>query len=318
MVYCVVPRDLGHKFAETLSRFYRDDPLVEVTIERRARDRRRTGDRRRGIATRSRRERRTIMSPNGRRIEERRAMTVPVPAPELPRRARRHEEQLVFIERLELPAQHVEDIDTARLVTRFQAGEGDVFKELYLRYFDRVYTYLRMALRDTHEAEDAAQDIFIQALEGLPNYELRAVPFRGWLFRLVRNHSVNLGLKRKRVDVEDPEAIERRRDGADDNEISIIDWLSDQDLMMLVERLPLAQRQVVALRYMLDLSSPEVAQVMDRSPEAVRQLHQRAIGFLQERLVALGRVPRHSGRHHMSRTGQPGPVLRARRLALKP
>ncbi|MDX6663650.1 MAG: hypothetical protein QOG09_1752, partial [Solirubrobacterales bacterium] len=86
---------------------------------------------------------------------------------------------LVFCERIEVAAEAREDLLTARLVTRIQAGATSAFSELYETYFDRVYAYLRVALRDHHEAEDAAQQVFMQAMEALPRYQLRrGTPFR--------------------------------------------------------------------------------------------------------------------------------------------
>jgi RNA polymerase sigma factor (sigma-70 family) len=59
-----------------------------------------------------------------------------------------------------------------------------------------------------------------------------------------------------------------------------------------VERLPLVQRQVLTLRYMMDMSNREVGEVLGRSPSEVRVLHFRAVGFLRERMEAVGRGER--------------------------
>jgi hypothetical protein len=81
--------------------------------------------------------------------------------------------------------------------------------------------------------------------------------------------------------------------GAADAEIlgSTLAWLSDSEVKLFIERLPLAQRQVITLRYLIGLELDEVADVLGRSPGSVRQLDLRARQYLQERLTALGRKP---------------------------
>src|SRR5687768_11673112 len=79
-------------------------------------------------------------------------------------------------------AQAAEDVQVAELVKVIQAGgNGEAFSELYRTYFDRVYGYMRLILRDEHEAEDAAQQVFINVLKGIDSYE-PLKPFRAWLF----------------------------------------------------------------------------------------------------------------------------------------
>jgi RNA polymerase sigma-70 factor (ECF subfamily) len=228
---------------------------------------------------------------DGRRVADRRATLIPVASPVgLPRRLAPHAARLPFVERLDLSDEHREDVDTARLVLRWQSGDRAAFTTIYERYFDRVYSYLRIALNDTHEAEDATQQVFMSMMEAMDRFELRTAPVRGWLFRIVRNHAISHARRAGRVRVEEPTAVDRRRELAEDGAPpEVLAWLTDTDVVVLVERLPLAQRQVLLLRYMLDLSFQEVAEVLYRSPEAIRQLHQRALSSLRARLAALGR-----------------------------
>jgi hypothetical protein len=95
-----------------------------------------------------------------------------------------------------------------------------------------------------------------------------------------------------------------------------LEWVSDPELLSFIERLSPGQRQVLALRYMLGLRTSEIASVLDRTEQAVRHLESRALRFLQQRLVAIGRGPTRESRAAMVMTARVFPVLRARRQAL--
>jgi len=316
--YCVIPSDLADELHELLRGHFRTDPRVHVVVDFRSGERRRRPDRRWARETPGQ-ERRRIRSQSGRRIADRRAMTAPVEALELPRKARRHAERIEFYERIEPTTQRALDADNARLVMRFQAGDETAFTDLYMRNFDSVYTYLRVALKDHHEAEDAAQQVFINTLDALPRFELRrGKPFRAWLFRIARNQALTHLRKRRNLEVEDPEELDRRRHGAEqmESERRALEWLTDTDLLILIERLPVAQRQAITLRYMLGLTTEEMAVVLDRSTMAVRKLEHRALRFLEERLVATGRKPLNTERSAMK--GRNRSPVEARRLALAP
>jgi len=318
-----VPRRLAPRLHEPLRRHFAEDPSVEVIVERRS-DERREPAARRSVQAEPEQERRRIRNRDGRRIAERRAVLLSdatrEPSPrQLPRRARPHVLDLRFVERLEPSGQQLEDQDTARLITRIQAGDQDAFALLYMRYFDRVYTYLRVTLRNSHEAEDATQQTFLQLLQALERYEHRG-SFWSWLATIMRNRALNDLRQQGRVELEDSLTLDRRREHADqhaDAEPLALGWIGDRDLVLLMERLPFAQRQVLLLRYLLDLSNRNIAAVLDRTPSDVSLLHHRALGFIRERLAALGRT--HSGRpvQWRRRRGK-APVLRARRFALRP
>ena len=188
-----------------------------------------------------------------------------------------------------------EDRDTERLVVLAQGGDENAFPAIYSRYFDRVYAYLRVALNNISDAEDATQRVFLSVLEALPDYVSTGRPFRAWLFRIARNRALDHRRAQGREEPEDPADLDRRRDAraaAADSEMRALTWTTDEELLMLIERLPEIQRQALTLRYVLGFDAGEIAEIMNRSAESVRQLHSRALRFLEQRLVALGREPR--------------------------
>jgi RNA polymerase sigma-70 factor (ECF subfamily) len=318
VVYCVIPRDLAAELHAPLRRHFASRGDVEVVVERRCRDRR-VAERRVDPEPTAEDNRRRIRNLGGRRVAERRAALAPVPAPELPRRARPHAERLLFVERVVRTSEQEEDVDTARLVTRIQAGDRELVGELYLRYFDRIFGYVQMVLRDRHEAEDITQQVFVRVLEALPAYERREQRFRAWLFAIVRNQLVDELRKRNRLDLVEPRALEEQRDRTVNGEpdLSALGWISDRELMLFVERLPVQHRQVLVLRYMLDLPAKDIARILDRSPADVRKIQERALRFLSKRLSALGRTPREDERAHWRRRPSFMGVLRSRRFALR-
>jgi RNA polymerase sigma-70 factor (ECF subfamily) len=321
VVYCVIPRELARKLHEPLRRHFRDDASVEVVVEHRLAERRTLSERRDDGARPAGRaaDRRSIRAKTGRRVADRRAPVLDVPTPALPRGLGRYAHRIGFVERLVPSSQEAEDVDTARILTRVQAGDVSAFADIYLRYFDRVYGYLVVVLNDPHRAEDAAQQVFVKALEALPRYERRTQPWRAWVFTIARNEALDELRRQNRFELSEPDQLDRLRDEdeADLEPLESLDWISDRELVLFVERLPLAQRQALMLRFTGDLSNAQIAEILGRSTADVRMLQSRALRFLRARLVAVGRGPtERRGRTRMRRWPREAPVLRARRWAL--
>lgn len=281
MIYCVVPGDLADLLYEPLHEFFSADPSVGVVVEFRGRDRRRPERRRTDEPSAD--ERRTVRNAAGRRVADRRAIPLAVEVPALPPVARPHADRLAFVERAEPTSQKAEDADSAQLVIRAQQGDESAFPALYTRYFDRIYSYARLMLKDQHEAEDVAQEVFIQMFRVLRKYEVRAdQPFRVLLFRIGRNRCIDHLRKHKNCEVMESDDLEGRRAPTPvEDPGGAFDRLSDGELGVYLRRLPATQRQVVVLRYLLDLSTEEVATVVDATPAAVRNLQYRGLEFLR-------------------------------------
>jgi RNA polymerase sigma-70 factor (ECF subfamily) len=185
----------------------------------------------------------------------------------------------------------VEDAASNRLVAGAQRGDAGAFQGLYLRYYDLVYAYGRMMLKDAHEAEDVTQDVFIRVLRLLPGYEPRAdQPFRVLLLRIARNRSIDYLRRHRRWEAQSPDELDGTIDRAelDLDPLGAFDALPDAELDVALKRLPVSQRQVVVLRYVFDLSTREVAEIIDATPQAVRNLQYRGLQFLRSALTRPG------------------------------
>jgi RNA polymerase sigma factor (sigma-70 family) len=300
---------------------YAEETGVVLVSERRAVDRRLPDDRR----TRERIgrfrsiDRRTIHNRAGRRVAQRRAATVPVTPPRpLPRRLRSHADRIRFLEPLEISPDHVEDVMTARLVVRIQAGEPELFRVLYHQWFNRVYTYARAMLERSVLAELATQDVFAELHDALPRHEVDSERFRSWfagiVCRRIQGHLI-AAYGPEPVAAQEEETVHAAASGAH----TVPSWVTDADLQVLVARLPLGHRRVTMLRYLMALSQTEVADVVERPAEAVGDLHASAMSILAERQLAFGKPSDASSvRFAMARRRRSARVTQSRRLALTP
>jgi RNA polymerase sigma-70 factor (ECF subfamily) len=88
-------------------------------------------------------------------------------------------------------------MDDAALAARAAAGDRDAFGELVLRHQSAVRRVCRAVTVDDHDADDAAQDAFLSALDRIETYD-RSRPFGPWLMRIATNAAIDL-LRRRNV-----------------------------------------------------------------------------------------------------------------------
>ncbi len=160
------------------------------------------------------------------------------------------------------------------------------FDALYDRYLDRVYRYVRAHVADEEEATDLTQLVFLRALEALPRYRLRGVPFAVWLFRIAR-HAVIDTHRRRRPTVPWEALTEAAH--PDINEPLDQTLIRQEELARLrreVGRLSSEQQELLALSFAAGLTAPEISSVLRIKPDAVRQRLSRAIRALKERYHA--------------------------------
>jgi len=95
----------------------------------------------------------------------------------------------------------------AQLVVLAQEGDRDAMGELFERYQPTIVALAMRRVRNTHEAEELAQDVFIQAMQKVPQLRVPEA-FGGWLRQIVHRMAINR-VTRGRLSIAcDPETLE--------------------------------------------------------------------------------------------------------------
>src|SRR4051794_6467855 len=157
-----------------------------------------------------------------------------------------------------------------RLVAEAQAGSAEAFGKLFDEYSGPIYRFAASRVGRPSDAEDLTQLVFVKALEALPRYEARGIPFGGWLFRLARNAIVDQ-VRAKRDHVSLVAAVTRETEEAGPEAMATL-----RDDLERVARAMAAltddQREVIELRFFAGLSVHEAAVAMDRQDGTIRGL----------------------------------------------
>ena len=77
--------------------------------------------------------------------------------------------------------------DEESLVQRAQQKDTQAFAQLYEAYFDKIYRYIAMRIRNEMEAEDMTQQVFMKMLQSISSYKSQGVPFSSWIYRIAHN-----------------------------------------------------------------------------------------------------------------------------------
>src|SRR4051794_20232582 len=176
----------------------------------------------------------------------------------------------------------VDDEAIERLVAAAKAGDPEAFGSLFDAYYGPVYRYVAARVGRPSDAEDLAQLVFVKALEALPRYEARGVPFGGWLFRLARNAVID-HIRTRREHVTLDVIVERSTDDQGPDELAALRQEMDS-VVHALRRLTPEQREAIELRFFAGLSAREAAEAMGRQEGTVRGLQFRAIAALRRDL----------------------------------
>jgi RNA polymerase sigma-70 factor (ECF subfamily) len=181
----------------------------------------------------------------------------------------------------------------AALMLRVKRGDRAAFAVLVDKYKQPVMNFVFRSLRDEIEAEDLAQNVFLQAWKSRGRYRQTA-KFSTWLFTIARNLCLNEIRRRSRHPAESIEEEhaehedQPHRQYEDRSQMAPPEQLLQGELARKIEEalagLPENQRTAILLCRQDELSYEEIAEVLDCSLSATKSLIHRGRETLKEKL----------------------------------
>jgi RNA polymerase sigma-70 factor (ECF subfamily) len=169
-----------------------------------------------------------------------------------------------------------------RLVDAARAGDAAAFGSLFDRYHRPVYRFIASRVGRPADAEDLTQLVFVKALEALPRFEARGVPFGGWLFRLARNVVIDhVRTRHEHVGLDELAERPGMEPGPEARAVARSEF---DAVAAALAALTDEQREAVALRFFGGLSARETAEAMGKQEGTVRGLQFRAIAAIRRHL----------------------------------
>lgn len=192
------------------------------------------------------------------------------------------------------------DAEDAQDIRRVLAGDASAFRGLVARHATRVHDVARRMLRDPHEAEDAAQQAFLNAFRALDRFDLDR-PFRNWLLRITSNLCRNrLAARKVRKDLLPPvggeeTALPEPRDAS--APLALPSDVAERDgrVREAIEALPERYRLAVVLYYVHDLPVADVAAIADAPEATIKTWLFRGRAALRAHLEAPSETPPDAG-----------------------
>lgn len=182
------------------------------------------------------------------------------------------------------------DLQT-ELMIRFRNGDESAFSELVDQFKSPIYNFVLRQVGNESDAEDIAQNVFVQIFKNAPHYRPTA-KLTTWIFTIARNLCLNEFRRRKRHPVA---SLDEMTTESDENiptqfvdshsrtsSEEVIQREFQDRLLIAIRQLPEAQRSALLLCCQEHLSYEEIAKVLKTSVSATKSLIYRARETLQK------------------------------------
>ena len=154
------------------------------------------------------------------------------------------------------------------IIERILSGDKSGYKDLANRHKDYAFTVAYKIAGTREDAEEIAQDAFIQAFQALPTFNQEA-KFTTWFYRIVFNAA--LMFKRKnRIRAEDIELSQSAQYVTADTDKNLKITEQQQYIQKAFNHLSPDDVTIITLFYLKELSLEEIAQVVGISAETVK------------------------------------------------
>ncbi|MDE6644607.1 MAG: sigma-70 family RNA polymerase sigma factor [Muribaculaceae bacterium] len=152
------------------------------------------------------------------------------------------------------------------LVKRYIAGDDRAFDTLLARHSQRIFSQIKYLVKDNETANDLFQETFFKVITHLRYGRYREEgKFQGWLSRVANNIVMDYFRQKPEIgdistDDTDVDILNREELAEMPVEHTIVSRQVEHDATRIMQALPETQREIIEMRFYLDMSFKEIAE----------------------------------------------------------
>lgn len=165
------------------------------------------------------------------------------------------------------------------LIIRAKEGDEGAFEELYNTYYTPLFRYILTRIKSKNEAEDMTQVIFTKIWKAIGSWDSSHTSPLSFFFTVARNTLIDHFRKNDHREIVSDEVVFEHAE----NIVMIENDTNQKDqILEAVAKLSEDQQEIIKLYYTNDLTYKEIAEVVGKREDTIRQIHSRAIKKLRE------------------------------------
>ena len=168
---------------------------------------------------------------------------------------------------------------------KIQSGDKDAFSFLFRKYYELLYQFCGMFVKDSQIAESIVQDVFVKLWMNKENRKIQT-SVKAYLYTTVKNHSLNY-LKHEKKTIFLFAELDYHDEAANSPEIEFIEKEMYAEVHKAIDKLPKQCRQIYLMKRYDELKYSEIAEILSISINTVKTQMKRAIKSLLKNLSHL-------------------------------
>lgn len=162
--------------------------------------------------------------------------------------------------------------------------DPSAFAELYDLYVEKIYRFVYFKINNKEEAEDITSSVFLKVWSYIIEYTEKEIEsFSGLIYRVARNSIIDFYRERGQKKQEGMEVLEIMQ--AEEKNYTQADASQEvEKIMKVIRKMKQDYQEVVLLKYVEDLTTAEIAEILGKSRTGVRIMLHRAMKKLKELL----------------------------------
>lgn len=167
------------------------------------------------------------------------------------------------------------------LIKQAQSGDERALSAIYTNYYTPIYRYIYSRINHRGQAEDLTQTVFLKIYQALDRIDPERVHPIAYFYTVARNTLIDHYRKGSHEPIYNDEILiveDETKDSGESAKDKEVKDLVESGLKILGDE----HKEIITLRFINDMSTKEIAEIVGKSDDAVRQILSRATKILRE------------------------------------